>query len=94
MDSKRKAPYGCSGHKEKTCDFKVPKKVCGVTLKAADLDSLFKNGQTQTIKGFPLMRLGGFDRRLHGLSVMTVVQFVFRSISLKNLIKLAGWKLN
>lgn len=44
--------YGCSGHKEKTCDFKVPKKVCGVTLKAADLDSLFKNGQTQTIKGF------------------------------------------
>lgn len=43
---------------------------------------------------FPLMRLGGFDRRLHGLSVMTVVQFVFRSISLKNLIKLAGWKLN
>ena len=43
---------------------------------------------------FPLMRLGGFDRRLHGLSVMTVVQFVFRSISLINLIKLTGWKLN
>ena len=56
--------YGCSGHKEKTCDFKVPKKVCGVTLKAADLDSLFKNGQTQTIKGFVSKEKKKFNARL------------------------------
>lgn len=56
--------YGCSGHKEKTCDFKVPKKVCGVTLKTADLELLFKEGQTQTIRGFVSKEKKKFNARL------------------------------
>lgn len=35
-----------------------------VTLKAADLDSLFKNGQTQTIKGFVSKEKKKFNARL------------------------------
>lgn len=43
--------YGCSGHKEKLVILKFPKGLRS-NIKTADLEPLFKEGQTQTIRGF------------------------------------------
>jgi len=44
--------YGCSNYSTNKCDFTISKKILGKTISQINAKKLFKDGKTDTIKGF------------------------------------------
>lgn len=73
--------YGCSGHKEKSCDFHIRSEIAGVEIPEKEWDAFFTNGKTGMIKGFKKKDGGTFSAMLKYDPDSKQVVFAFESES-------------
>ena len=73
--------YGCSGHKEKSCDFRIRSEIAGVEIPEKEWDAFFTNGKTGMIKGFKKKDGGTFSAMLKYDPDSKQVVFAFESES-------------